>query len=59
MVETLSIMDMGKMEEGFKNCDYSGERPPLSGGKMIDMPGQSKIMLVHQEGIWIGEIKLI
>ena len=59
VVETLSIMDMGKMEEGFKNCDYSGERPPLSGGKMIDMPGQSKIMLVHQEGIWIGEIKLI
>jgi tetratricopeptide (TPR) repeat protein len=59
VVEALSIMDMSKMEEGFKNCNFSGERPPLTGVKMIDIPGQSKIMLVHQEGVWIGKIKSI
>ena len=40
----------------FKNLEFTGEYPPISGGYFQTIPGLPALLFIHQDGIWKFDI---
>ena len=55
-VALLSVLNMKNASLGFMDCSFIGDTPPLSGGRLMEILNTNDILLIHEEGIWIGNV---
>ena len=51
LVRQLSCWKLSE-KNGFKNLEFGGDEPPLTGGYFQTLPGNNELLYIHSENIW-------
>lgn len=51
LVRQLSCWKLSE-KDGFKNLEFGGDEPPLTGGYFQKLPGNNELLYIHPENIW-------